>query len=72
MKENKKEVIDYLISLSNDYNNHAMDFGVTYNVINKTFSVDYEGKQYIINLNTIADLPNGEEIISSLKHWIHK
>lgn len=72
----KTELIKYLVERYEQAQiseEPAMRIGIGYSVLNKTFSIDIDGKTYILPFNKVADDPNiGDEKAGNIKAWAHK
>lgn len=69
---NKQRIIEHLVSSYNS-GEKAVRLGVVYTAINKTFSMEIDGKQYSITANQLADLPDGvgDELADKIRTWAH-
>ena len=70
--EEKKKLVKHL---GESYNSgeKAAHLGIVYSAINKTFSMEIDGKQYSLMANQLADLPDGvgDELADKIKSWAH-
>ncbi|MCR4306775.1 MAG: hypothetical protein NUV42_02280 [Candidatus Yonathbacteria bacterium] len=69
-QKEKTRLIRHLVESYNS-GERAARLGIVYLVINKTFSIEIEDKQYPLTANQLADLPDGigDEFAGEIKSW---
>jgi len=69
-QEKKNKLIKHLL-VSYKSGKNAWHFDIGYSAINKTFSMEIDGKQYLLTANQLADLPDGvgDELVDKIKVW---
>lgn len=68
----KKKLIEHLVAAYNS-GEKAAHLNIVYSAINKTFSMEIDGKQYSLTANQLADRPDGvgDELAGKIKSWAH-
>lgn len=74
---NKKELINKLVEIYKQAQisgESAMHLDIVYTSINKMFSIEIDGNQYLLSSNDLSDLPDGvgDELANKIKLWSHK
>lgn len=71
-QEEKKKLINHLVESYNS-GEKAAHLDIVYSAIDKTFSMEIDGKQYSLTANKLADRPDGvdDELAGKIKSWAH-
>lgn len=66
----KQKIIGHLVAAYKS-GEKAAQLEIVYTGINKTFSMEIDGKQYSLTANQLADLPDGvgDELAEKIKSW---
>lgn len=69
-QEEKKKLINHLVESYNS-GEKAAHLDIVYSAIDKTFSMEIDGKQHLLTANQLADLPDGvgDELADRIKSW---
>lgn len=70
-QEEKVRLINHLVG-SYESGEKAARLDIGYSVLNKTFSMEIDGRQYSLTANQLADLPDGvgDEMSDKIKLWV--
>jgi len=51
----------------------ATHLDIVYSILNKTFSMEIDGKQYSLTANQLADTPDGigDKLADEIRAWAH-
>ncbi|MBI5620266.1 hypothetical protein HY949_00630 [Candidatus Gottesmanbacteria bacterium] len=68
----KQKIIEHLVAAYKS-GEKAAHLEIAYSVLNKTFSMEIDGKQYSLTANQLADRPDGvgDELVEKIKSWAH-
>ena len=68
----KSNLIKHLVDSYNS-SEKAAHLDIVYSAIDKTFSMEIDGKQHLLTVNQLADLPDGvgDELAGKIKSWAH-